>query len=219
MSRIPRRNNARLGAFTLLEVLCVVAISAVLMGALFGALSLTVRAITDTRATMQRTRTATGIAGILKHDLEAAYMANEKNLPAFVGGQPEGFMAVPCLQFFTTASLAPEGRRSGTGISRVEWIVAPAENAPETFDVMRREAPWTPGKGRQEAKAERLASGITYWKTAFFDGANWLDQWNRPSFPTAIRIEFSCGGGTPEKPEVLLFSPMATRGADPLPFK
>ena len=206
---------------TLLEILCVVAIAAMLMVTIFGTLSMTVSGIAQARETMRRARAASGLERILRRDLAGVYAATAPNLPCF-GGRGEGVAAdSPRFEFYTLSTLAPTERRSDAVIRRVEYALRASESRPGTLDLFRLERPWTPGKPLPDAQAERLASGITDWKAAFYDGGAWREQWRREQVPFAVRLEISFDEqvGGARRVEKLIFAPRITPGADATPSR
>lgn len=217
----PKGATARRRAgLTLIEVMCALAIAALMMGALFGALSITVRAMQHTRRAMRRTRVIGGIVRVLRRDLEAAFAASEKDRLAFQG-RSDVTDGAPCLVFFTTNAFAPAAARSTTGLSRIEYVRKRSSRGPGRYEVARTETAYTFGKPLEKRKAfsETLADGIAAWQLRFYDGAEWKEKWRSRKLPAAVRLDIALEGKepTPQRTQTYLFTPLASADADPLP--
>jgi prepilin-type N-terminal cleavage/methylation domain-containing protein len=70
---------------TLIEVICALAIGAMMMATLLGTLTLTARAMTEAGQSARRRRVEAGIERILRHDLTAAVLPDARRVVAFSG--------------------------------------------------------------------------------------------------------------------------------------
>ncbi len=214
----PRRLGVtarRRAGLTLLEVVCVIAITGVMMGALLGAVTMTARGVTDLRRTMRSQRLVTGIERLLRHDLSSACAVREPKLPSFIGRPAPSLSGEPVLEFFTTRTLSdrPEG-----AIQRVSYTLRRSEDDEETYDLFRRESAYAPGKKVSAAPEERLASGIALFDAQFHDGTLWREQWERNALPDSVRVVLTLRDRVGEEDEaVLSFSFLCDRNTDPLP--
>ncbi len=217
------RKNA---AFTLLEVVCAVGIAAVVMMALLGSLSVTIRGFQQAHETIRSARVASGLERIMRRDLKSAYTLTEKGVRPLVGSNPDmGSLGMGeearFLEFFSTNSFAPPGRTPGTGLVRIEYILRPSGGPDGGYDVLRKETPYMVAKppGTAASLTERLAGGIALWTIRFFDGTEWRDEWRRTSLPPALRVNFALeqGGDAADSTETIFFAPIVDTDGDPLP--
>lgn len=202
-----RLRPTRYGGLTLIEVLCALAIAAMLLATLAGTLTLTARAMTEAGRSAHRCRVAGGVERVLRRDVQGTVRVSEQNLAAFIG-RPNSLTDEPVLEFFTTSTLG-SGAAPGAGVCRVAYRLRPVEGT-ETRELLRREAPYTPGKPFPDRPFERLAGGITLWRMTFFDGARWIEQWQRDVPPAALRIELTFEGEAAESAREILFAPVVT---------
>ena len=217
-----RRCGKRDG-FMLVEVICVLAITALMMGAIFGALSVTVRTVVRTRGVIRRSRIVSGIARVLRRDIEAAFGAEDGKLKPLEGGPAAGFGEEIVLALCTTNSLGPARKPSPTGLVRVQYILRPSERYPESRELLRRETPYRVGKPLDLSRsvAERLADGIAAWRLRFSDGTEWHDGWARSRLPFAVRLDVALQGEgtTAERMASVFLSPVVNPDANPLPLE
>lgn len=210
----------RQAGLTLIEVIAALAVTAMLMAALMGTLTMSVRGVSHTRETLRRTRLACGIERTLRADLRTACTAGEPGIPSFVGRDPStAGDSIVLLEFFSTHSLATSAEVSPSGLVRVEYILAQSELLPDTWELRRRETPYTVGRIPQTTSrpSELLADGLAGVKPSFYDGARWLEEWRRDHVPSAVRLEFTlpAEGDHPAQQISLTFRPVAD--ADALP--
>ena len=215
-----RVRSSSVMAVTLLEVIAALVIAGTLMATLMGTLSITVRGITQAREAAHNERIASGIESILRRDMESGYGVYEKDLQTLIG-RPDDGGGQPILEFFSTNSMLPEAQRSATGVARVEYLLRPSERLPGTWELLRRETPYTTGKplNRSKYEAERLADGLVNWRLALFNGTEWKDAWQQNSLPLAVRTGFTLGTAEKSASYDLFFSPMVTSGVNPAPFE
>jgi type II secretion system protein J len=202
---------------TLIEVICALAISAMLMATLMGSLTLTARAMTEASQSARQRRVEAGLERILRHDLTAAVQPDVKNVVAFNGQPtvPSEVSEEPCLEFFTTSHLSPATSGGGTGIMEVSYALQTDGDAPGKLVLLRRETEYTPGKPPPDRPFERLATGITLWQLSFYDGARWLSEWKRKVLPIAVNLGISFEGDERQSLIEMTFAPMATADANP----
>ncbi len=81
--------------------------------------------------------------------------------------------------------------------------------------LLRRERAYTPGKPPPESPLERLATGITFWRLSFYDGALWVAAWQRDMPPAAVKLEISFEGDERQSLIEMMFAPIATADANP----
>ena len=215
------RHSPQRAGFTLLEVVCVLAITSIVLATVFGILTTTVRTIQGTREILRENRVVSGIGRVLRRDFDSAYRAREQGVYTVAGGAPAGQEGGVSLAFFTTHSFLARGRRSAVALSRIEYILQPSERMPDRYEIVRKETPHALGGGASPGGpvAERLADGLTLWRVQFHDGVEWRDEWRRNKLPMVLRLDLAFGGAGDEVGETctLFFSPLADPDVDPLP--
>jgi type II secretion system protein J len=209
--------SSRPRGLTLIEVICALAIAAMLMATLMGTLTLTARAMTEASQTARQCRIEAGIERILRHDLTAAVMPDAQHVVAFSGWPtaPSDTSEEPCLEFLTTAHLSPAASAAGAGIAQVSYVLRTDGDAAGKQVLLRRETEYTPGKPAPERPLERLASGITFWQLSFYDGAQWLTAWQRNVLPAAVKLQISFEGDERQSLIEMDFAPVATADVNP----
>jgi len=209
--------SSRPPGLTLIEVICALAIAAMLMATLMGTLTLTARAMTEAGQSARQRRVEAGIERILRHDLTAAVLPDAQHVVAFSGWPtvPSDLSEEPCLKFLTTTHLSPAASAAGAGIEEVSYVLRTDADAAGKQVLLRRETEYLPGKPPLERPLERLATGITFWQLSFYDGAQWLTAWQRNVPPAAVKLKISFEGDERQALIEMNFAPMATADADP----
>jgi prepilin-type N-terminal cleavage/methylation domain-containing protein len=202
---------------TLIEVICALAIAAMLMATLMGTLTLTARAMTEAGRTARERRVEAGIERILRHDLTAAVQPDARRVIAFTGlpTVPSEISEDPCLDFLTTARLSPAASAAGAGTAEVTYVLRTESDAPGKMLLLRGESEYAPGKPPPERHLERLATGITFWQLSFYDGAQWVNIWQRKIPPRAVKLQMSFEGEDRGPLIEMTFAPLATADANP----
>jgi type II secretory pathway pseudopilin PulG len=205
----------------LIEVICALAISAMLMATLMGTLTLTARAMIEAGQSARQRRVEAGLERILRHDLTAALLPDAKRVVAFSGWPtaPSDISEEPCMEFLTTTHLSPpDVSGAGTEIADVSYVLRTDPDAVGKLVLLRREREYAPGKSQVLPPLERLATGITFWQLSFYDGARWLKQWSRDTPPAAVKLEISFQGDERQSLIEMIFAPMAKAEANPTPY-
>ena len=208
-------------AFTLIEAMCTLAIVALMMSAVFGALTTTIRSVESVRERMRECRTVCGIARILRRDLAVAYGASENKIAPLEGGVTEGIAGGTCLSFFSANALLEHADKSTSGFYRIDYALRPSDRVHGRYEILRTETPYTVGRplDTHPSVTERLADGVPLWRLGFYDGIEWHDRWRRKDIPTIMRLEMIESDAPAIPREVFYFSPLVTFGADPLPLE
>ncbi len=205
-------------AFTLIEVMCAVAIGAMLLVVLGMTYSGTIQVVEQARAMMRPARLELGISRIVGDDIAAACVVWEKELPAWVGrkGKPDGMLSEsePFLEFFSTHSLAPSVGMSGTRIYRIEYSLRPSPDADATYQPVRSEIPYHPGKTLDRSKAftAALTSEVSSWRIRYFDGQNWRDSWeSKQSIPEGVQLRFVLASTGMQRDSIRVAVPLVSK--------
>jgi hypothetical protein len=182
-----------------------------------GTLSTTTRAMMETRKTLQRVRVEAGIERILRRDYQMAFRGTDQGTWSFVGQDGGSGMS-----FFSINTLARAGAQSGSGVNRVSYSIQSSSTTPGTFELMRCEQPFTPGKPLPDRPAERLAAGLASCQIRFYDGLHWADRWKRNELPQMVRMVFTFADeadGQAGAARQVFVSPCVSTDADPMPLK
>jgi hypothetical protein len=203
---------------TLIEVLCVTAIAAIMMGALLGTVTITARGTKEVRSVMRLQRTAGGIERILREDLALVCALRSGGVQTFVGRAQSEYAQAPVMEFFTLNSLANDPEDA---MRRVSYSLKRTEEDGElleTFDLFREERPWRARDEAAPAPAERLASGIQLFSAQYYDGTSWHDQWQLTTLPDMVRVNVTLGGEDERTTEeTFIFCPYIQSSEDPTP--
>jgi len=205
------------GGLTLIEMICVTAIAAIMMGALLGTVTITARGSNEMRSAMRLERLASGVERVVRDDLALVCALRSADVQTFTGRPPLEYSYGPIMEFFTLNSLADD---AGGAVRRVAYSLRAVEGegeAPETYELYREETPWRTGEAT-EVPAERLASGIRHFNAEYYDGVYWHDQWQLTSLPDMVRITLTAGGeGGRTIEESFVFTPYVRSSDDPSP--
>lgn len=210
----------REAALTLIEVLCVVAITGVMMGSILGTVTITARGANAVRSASRLQRTAGGIERVFRKDIGEACAVRSSGSQTFLGRPSLEYSYAPALEFYTLNGLSAGGEG---GIRRVNYVLKAVEQDEEAvddeelFELYRQESGWK-DTGDSPVPAERLASNVSMFYAQYFDGALWLDEWRRPTLPDMVRITIGLKGEfgrTVE--ETFYFEPIARMSEDPIP--
>jgi len=206
-------------ALTLVEVICTLAIFALVMAALAGLVQSTVRSSEAASARVRGERIRYGIARILQGDLANAICLPEPGGFALVARQPDAESGGSVLEFTTTRPLA------GTGPSgsprRIEYVVRTSPGDGESYELVRRERTMrlSATGAAEDTVEETLARGISIFRIECYDGTEWQRQWARLRLPAALRIDLALAteGATTQSVETLYFAPAVNPDLDPVP--
>ena len=181
------------GAFTLIELMAALAIAAVLIAAVLGALSATVRSATWMRRALREARLCAGIERLLREDLAGAVWIAQGDPPSFAGAQPLPSQETVPLAFYTSHSLAGANGSAGSGLVRVDYVLRPSDTVTDSFALFRRETPWWYGlpPATSHSREEPLADGLAQWQPRFFDGTQWQIDWQKDALPAMVGVDFS----------------------------
>ena len=206
---------------TLLEALCTLAIVAMVMSAVLGVLTTTVRGFERAGTGLRRTRLTAGLVRVMGRDMASATAVRTKEIAALQGGAGLSDGSSAALAFFTTHSFSPRPMPSPSGLRRVAYILRPDSDGESTFTLFRRERPYVPGRADADGDAadERLIEGLTSWRLRFYDGSEWHDGWQRVTLPYLVRLDVAfetLADGTPAI-ETLYLAPKTDPDGDLTP--
>jgi len=215
----PAPTGSRTRAVTLVELVCAVALLALLMTCLGAVVTGTLARTEDVVARGALLRRAAGLADLLEADLRNAVpapSAGEKSLKLSTEG--EGARPRVRLELLTTCCYAGPAAPAPR-VLLVRYDAVPADG--ERLALSRREWAWdamSPDERRDppEHAARRvdLAADLRAWRAWVLDKGRWLDGWRgSKDLPAGIRVEFEIGAQAPEPGRVVVAWP--TRAPEP----
>ncbi|MDX9708075.1 MAG: prepilin-type N-terminal cleavage/methylation domain-containing protein [Trichloromonas sp.] len=179
------RNRCSSG-FTLIEVLIAVAITSLVLMAVYGVFASVDgarRRLTDDSEAYHRARV---IFDRIGREVRGAYLKPDSLDTYLEGGG--GDRREPYLALTTTAT-TPQGAGGGLSQVRYEWL-EDAENAKETLVLTRRES-GTRQPEESGREGYRLAVGIEEVWLRFHDGTDWKDDWDSRGQGPPKRVEIA----------------------------
>ena len=181
------------GGFTLLETLVALAIAAVVLSALYGAVGRA--SVARAHATRSAERVSTARTLLLRRasEVEAATTLDEP-------GSEERFVvaaAAPDAPPWSTLRFATrDGRRAAADEVRLL-----AYRVEDSGALRRREALRFPPPDAREPDGLTVLEGVRVFRVRCYDGSAWHDQWAAPLLPRAVEIAIGVddgAGGTDE---------------------
>lgn len=172
--------------FTLIEVLIAVAITSLVLMAIYGVFASVDgarRRLTNDSEAYHRARV---IFDRIGREVRGAYL-KPGSLDTYLEGRG-GDRREPYLTLTTTAT-TPQGDGGGLSQVRYEWL-EDAENAKETLVLTRRES-GTRQPEKNGREGYRLAVGIEEVWLRFHDGTEWKDDWDSRSQGPPKRVEIA----------------------------
>ncbi len=198
MNRL-RRHHRQTG-FTLLEVLIALALSAVLLQALYTAMSIAFRARQSMLRQTDLPRQTTLVLNLIEQELQGALPPTGVLAGPFVGSVTEDG-AVDTLSFSAAGLLklsTEEDASRDPGIHQVQLALSGA-TAPSTITLTIDRAPLNEDRSADEdadlsaqAESETLATRVQTLTLRYYDGADWQTEWDSSAqddlLPLAVEV-------------------------------
>jgi type II secretion system protein J len=191
------------GGFTLLETLVALALAAVVLTALYGAVARA--SVARERATEKAERVSTARTLLLRlaSELEAATtltgLGSEERF--VVGAAPPDAPSWSILRFATR-----DGRRAAADEVRLVAYRVVGSGVLE-----RRETLRFPPPDAREPDGLTVLEGVRIFRVRCFDGSAWRDQWTVPVLPRAVEIAIGVDDGAGGTDELTTRVALATR--------
>ncbi len=187
MSRSSRSCAGNRG-FTLLEVLVAVAVSAILLTALYATFFSVFRA-GGTSSELLEARLRTGrFIDRFSRDVHGAYIEGKVGADLFVG-EPKGMGSVVSFMSFTYPVI-----KKGTPASGLAGVSYSTTETADGLSVFREV--WNPYVG-EKARAEILKH-VRSFEVEYYDGSSWVKAWDSTrvnKLPAAVRAKVEFTGG------------------------
>lgn len=168
----------KVSAFTLLELILAMALMSVLAGSLYASLSIGFKAKRSSEAAVEPVRKAQLVMELLSHDIEAALPPTGILAGEFNGIDEEDSTGFDCdrLLFYSSAH-EPREEETACDIIKIELALVTLSDTNERVLVRRITTNLLAPKVL-EPKEEILCRGIISFNLRYFDGFNWLDNWD-----------------------------------------
>jgi type II secretion system protein J len=183
MNRAPR-------AFTLLELLLAIAITAILAATVYASLMVATRTRDRAAEAVGKDRALTLALDLIRRDLQSAPPPTGTMAGAFIGEDDNTFDTVS----FTTTNtyLPPDGRLSD--LINITLLLIDDQDSEDSRSMMlvREVTTNLLSATTTEPQMQVLARGITGIDFAYSDGADWLDDWDSTqhenTLPLAVKV-------------------------------
>lgn len=171
------RRRASHRAFTLLELMLAAVMVAILGVSLAAAMHVGFRARDSARAQVGQMRRAAIAMELAQQDLQSVTRSGGVLAGAFVGrGTADVDGQTAALEFFALGRDADADESPlGEGVRRVELLLRTDADPPA---LVRRVERNLLAPVREAGVEETLALGVSAFVVRFFDGADWLEEWD-----------------------------------------
>lgn len=211
------KSNRALEAFTLVEMLLAVAISAVVLVAinavLFGGLHMQAR----TTELAEQTLPVERMVSSMKQDLLGIVPMGTLAGPMGTDATATGMTQTPLLEIFTSSAAISDDVPWGD-VQRIDYSLQAPPNAANSSgkDLVRGVTRNLLSTTQDTPVQDVLISDVQNLQFSFYDGTNWNDTWSTTlsNIPAAIKISISFvtpKNGKPATPPVQFLVPVVTQ--------
>ncbi len=179
-------------AFTLLELILAMALMSVVAASLYASLSIGFKARRSAESAVEPVRKAELVMELLSHDIEATLPPTGILAGAFDGIDEQDSTGSNCdtLSFFSSAH-EPDGEEVACDIRKIELALVTTFDTNERALVRRITTNLLAPKVL-EPKEEILCRGVMSFNLRYFDGFDWLDNWDSVNqgnlLPQAVEV-------------------------------
>ena len=208
--------------FTLLEVLCALALTGVVLATILATFRGVVRGFVWARESVRESRVAAGVARTVRRDVAGMYALVDDELAAFIGRGAAAGESVARAAFFTTHSFAGPGPASLSPLRRVEYLVRPSDRTTGRYALDRRETVYSLAERSmaERGRAENLADGLVSVGFSFSTGKAWRTDWRGKGLPAAVSVRLVAQreGDPRERAYGFVAAPAVSPDADAAPM-
>jgi len=190
--RAPGALRLSKGAFTLLELLVALAMTAVLAGSLYATLHVAFRAQRTALAAVDEVRKVELAVELIRADLESAVVPKGILAGAFIGEDGADQRSLP--NDVLTLHAAASGTSAAEGRGDIRMVEFACESAGEGrgMNLLRR-VTWNLLSTRAlQAEEEVLCRDVRSFDVKYFDGVDWFDYWDSTlqdnTLPLAVQV-------------------------------
>jgi len=179
-------------AFTLLELILAMALMSVLAGSLYASLSIGFKAKRSAEAAVEPVRKAGLVMELLSHDIKATLPPTGILAGEFNGTDEKDSTRFDCdrLLFYSSAH-EPGEKETACDIRKIELALVTISDTNERALVRRITTNLLAPKVL-EPKEEILCRGVMSFNLRYFDGFDWLDNWDSVNqgnlLPQAVEV-------------------------------
>lgn len=178
--------------FTFLELILAMALMSVVAASLYASLSIGFKARRSAESAVEPARKAELVMELLSHDIDAALPPTGILAGAFDGIDEQDSTGSDCdtLSFFSSAH-EPDGEEVACDIRKIELALVTTFDTNEHLLVRRITTNLLAPKVL-EPREEILGRGILSFNVRYFDGSDWLDNWDSVNqgdlLPLAVEV-------------------------------
>jgi type II secretion system protein J len=200
-----RTNRQRSTAFTLMEVMLALAVSAIVLAAIGGVFYSAIRLRERTAAMLDESIPLHQAFGFIRRDLQGAMPPGGLNVLAgdFKTELVSGGIGQNCrLQFFSTTGVLSENSTMGDLQEVVYELRDSTDRTKAGKDLVRSVSRNLLSTGTQEPDDQYLMSHVESLEFACYDGSNWRESWDTSlsdtNLPSAVRVRIQLAGDNPD---------------------
>ncbi|UCG50372.1 MAG: GspJ family type II secretion system protein [Phycisphaerales bacterium] len=187
--------RAQPNGFTLLELLVAMTLMMVAASCLYTALYTGFKARRSATTAVEPTSLAINAIELLKQDVYGVLPPTGVLAGSFVGVDSTGIKGVDAdsLEFYTTHIYSDSDNPAG-GLGKIELLLEEdTDEGREGYRLVRRVITSLLAPRAVEAEEQILCRNVTSLNLRYFDGENWLDEWDSTadsnSLPRAVEID------------------------------
>lgn len=177
-------------AFTLLELLLAIAITAILAATVYASLMVATRTRDRAADAVGKDRALTLALDLIRRDLQSAPPPTGTLAGAFIGADDNGYDTV---SFTTTNTYLPPNERLSDLINISLALIEDEEGGDSRSMMLVREVTTNLlSATTTDPQVQVLARGITGFDIVYSDGSDWLGEWDSTqhdnTLPLAVRV-------------------------------
>ena len=178
-------------AFTLIELMIAVAISAVLIAAIGSVLFVTLRMRDSSMRATGQTAPVDRAISIMKHDLECVVPVGKLAGAMGTDASGNGLTTTPLLEVFTGSGLVSADEPWGD-VQKIDYALQAPTNRGNFAgrNLVRSVTRNLLASGTVLPEPQALLEDVSTLQFSFYDGTNWNDTWSTSlsNIPVAIRV-------------------------------
>ena len=184
----------RAPAFTLIELLMALAISAVLLAAIYGVFSRAIHMRDNATHRTRDVRVRAHAAGMIRNDLRNALVSGGTLAATLQGSQESHGAGFPGYLKFTATTAKDVDDEFGGDVQAIEYYIARDDEAVDqkTGVLVRTINRDLLNTTQQTTPEERVLAGVESMEVSFYSGSAWKTSWevttDSKTLPEAVRV-------------------------------